>query len=62
MTKITVWNRIYKDGYDFNHISDGHLKGLAPTPRCSHQSRAWKDAKWFKYHACLIDGVVRAQI
>jgi len=58
---ITVWDKWDNrtNTYEFNHISDGYIESeLAPVPKYNSQIKAWKNAKWIKTKAKLIDGVV----
>jgi len=55
---ITVWRRLEKDGWEHNHIEDGHAKNWIPTAKFPHQKENWKGAKWQSAHCYLINGKV----
>lgn len=59
--KITVWNYVNDKGVIFhNHIENGWVDGDYPKPKKVEYTnqQAWKNMKWQKKYAHLVDGVV----
>jgi len=59
---ITIWDRWdeNRNGWGFNHISDGWTDDEKPVPRGENQEKSWPFGKWKKTKAQLIKGVVVA--
>jgi len=51
--RATMWYRWTKDGWDFNHLEDGHCQGNHPTSKHSIHNQVWKGGKWAKAHVQL---------
>lgn len=43
---VTLWFRLTRDGWELNHLEDGHTTGAGPTPRCPTQQAAWSGGRW----------------
>jgi hypothetical protein len=55
---VTLWYRHDRiNGWDFNHLEDGHATTDKPTPKFPSQA-GWVNANWEAYHCWLDDGVV----
>lgn len=52
MTPCTLWYRHDRvNGWDFNHLEDGHATTAKPEPK--FPSQVWARATWERYHAWL---------
>jgi hypothetical protein len=52
-TPCTQWYRHDRmNGWEFNHLEDGHAANDKPTPRFPSQA-GWLRATWSKYHCWL---------
>jgi hypothetical protein len=49
----TLWYRRSKDGWDFNHLEDGHCQNNHPTPKHPIHNQVWKGRGWAKAHVQL---------
>ncbi len=59
--KITVWSYRNDDNATIhNHIETGWVKGNYPKPRRADyiNQRSWKNMKWTKRHAYLVNNIV----
>jgi hypothetical protein len=45
--EVTLWYRMI-DGYQYNHLEDGHNPASEPTPKSETQKKAWAGGKWSK--------------
>ena len=53
VTACTQWFRHDRiNGWEFNHLEDGHAAGKKPTPRFPSQN-GWLRATWQRYHCWL---------
>lgn len=59
---ITVWNKWNwkKKIFDHNHIENGfNINQKVPNAITKYQEKMWKNAKWQKFKAKLINGIVK---
>lgn len=56
MKPATLWYRETKEGFEYNHLEDGHCLNSVPTPKYEEHKRAW-NGKWRKEFVELTDTV-----
>jgi Zn-finger domain-containing protein len=58
--KITVWSMIEKGVIRHNHIENGWVDNDYPKPLKGEyvNQKAWKNMKWIRKYAHLVNGVV----
>ena len=57
VTRVTQWFRHdHINGWQFNHLEDGHVCTTHPTPKFDSQN-GWRRATWARYHVYLTDDI-----
>lgn len=53
VSPVTLWFRRGDNGFDYNHLEDGHTLSDRPAPKVPTQSGAWSKGVWVGEHAWL---------
>jgi hypothetical protein len=62
MKPVTLWWRFGDEGWEYNHLEDGHCANDSPTNKCEEHKRAWARGKWKKELAWLdANNIVRKE-
>lgn len=53
VSPVNLWFRRGDNGFDYNHLEDGHSLSDLPGPKVPTQVTAWSKGVWVREHAWL---------
>lgn len=53
VSPVTLWFRRGDNGFEYNHLEEGHALSDRPAPKAPTQVGAWSKGVWVREHAWL---------